>query len=94
MKIKHKISPDFAEQFQEVVTRIRAYEAEVERLEGQLRKREQEISFMRRHLGALISIMEKVDKLPPSKTPYVLSDDGLTVTGEKDEKHLEMVRGQ
>jgi hypothetical protein len=81
-QVTHRLSPTWAQHFQEVLSQVTQFENEALILDGQAAAKRKEADFMKRHLSVLIGQIEKADKLPPSLKPYALSQDGSTLIGE------------
>ena len=90
MKIEHKLSPVKAQHCAEVLTQIRGNALKVLQLKGQIRDLDQDTEQMGKHLSVLIGLVEKDEMLPPSKTPYTLAQDGLSLLGETDDPKPEV----
>jgi len=87
MKLKHEIAEPFRSHIADGRNKIRIMQDEALRLRGQVSLIEQDIRAVEKHLSVVCGLIEKQAELPPSKMPYVLSDDGLTLVGEVEEQH-------
>jgi len=79
--IEHEIQNPWRAHIREVLQQIQQGEGLILQLRGRIALVEQDIAFMRRHLGVLLTQIAQADELPKPKSEYSLSADGGKILG-------------
>ena len=80
-KIEHEIQNPWRAHIREVLGQIEQAEGLILQLRGRISLVEQDIAFMRRHLGVLLVQIAQADELPKPEGKYSLSADGSKILG-------------
>jgi len=79
--IEHELQNPWRAHIREILGQIQQGEGLILQLRGRIALVEQDIAFMRRHLGVLLAQIAQADELPKPEGNYSLSADGTKIVG-------------